>query len=225
MITVELKESPEEIFTVSKALLFQTSPYFAGALRDGFMESSTRRLEIPGCDAETFKAFMHYAASGILPDMKIEPTANCVTTLITNRRILLIKIWVLGDYLGRIVQLQNHAMVRLMDCFKSHLLASKEVSVAFSLTLRGSPLRKVFVDEWLFRTIYDRYRDQERLDYIDKVNHELTAIEDFYPDLSRKISKCHTRHGDVHVKDCFPGTADDIGEYLVFDGDYTGLVA
>lgn len=71
------------------------------------METKERHLRLlcPGCDAETFKLFIHYASENSLPEIKKLdvndfPTDVLALSMLSERRCRLIQLWVLADYLG-----------------------------------------------------------------------------------------------------------------------------
>jgi len=61
-------EDTDQTFKVSKALLCNASPYFAGALRSGFSEASSGTLTLPSCDVDSIRLFLYCISTHRVPD-------------------------------------------------------------------------------------------------------------------------------------------------------------
>jgi hypothetical protein len=218
LITI-VPDGCHEPYRVSKALLCHTTSYFTKALSNGFAETESRRLRVPGCDAQTFELFMHYVADRELPpdmdcqnleeDLDDADYVRCVRDV----RAQLIKLWVFGDYCG-VPSMQNAAMFALIEGMKVALFESRTIKLAFDSSAEDSVLRRVFVDEFARDTEYTC--EHAKLKYTKDFFDEVGEIKGFLYAVERQRLRCGRSHGEwPHLEECFPSTACSLERYMV----------
>ena len=130
-------------YTLHKGLLCFYSDFFRAALNGSFKEAKDRRIEFPEVDI----AFQVWLYTQNLPKNEV------VSTKFYPEWPLLIKLWIFGDG-HQIPLLQNSVMDAIIDKVeKDNHIPIKELNLAYSDTLPGSPLHKAFTDIMVYRSM------------------------------------------------------------------------
>lgn len=132
---------------LSKALLSNTSEYFAKALSNGFKETEKRELALPESTLQSVQLFIYWLCKQEVPsaakDIETLPQdSQDRKDFVTKQQETLVRLWCFAERF-MIHKLQNAAIKRMLELLRTNYIRAEILDLAFRLTSTGSMLRVV----------------------------------------------------------------------------------
>ena len=129
-------------YCVQETVLTSISDYFVKAIENqhlGTVQPGT--LTFPEDNECAWKSLLYWKINGSLPELDGLDDKEL--------QLQLVQLWVLGDKYN-ITELQDLAMLELLEILRSDITSIDIVKVAFENTALGSPLRKLMAEETVY---------------------------------------------------------------------------
>lgn len=148
LITI-VPDGSTKTFSVSKAILCDTSEFFVKALNGDFKEAHKSTLRFPGFGVETVEWFLFWAHKRHLPDFETQILGSDKGDENSARdaaQTTLISIWVFADA-HLVPKLQNEAMSQLVYLTADWHTPALVVRHGYNIAPKGSALSEFVMDE------------------------------------------------------------------------------
>ena len=168
MITIVATDTGDE-YHVQKTNLLEASAYFRKALDGQFAEATSKRITLPGTDADTVKMLVFWLCKNEVPkfgqevfeayphDEEGEPIGD--GECMREPMLLLAKLWTLGDQI-MMPKLQDEVMWEIWE-LRGHVAPARIMKEVWAIAPPGSMLSKFCAFETAVRYDMDDISDSE----------------------------------------------------------------